>query len=215
MQYLKPGGRNRARESRRALKINCHDEHGYTPLHHSARKNHPDFTRALIDLGADLELSTTSQKWTALHEAAYWGNVDIVDILIGAHANVEAKSHKGKTPLHAGCQGRYGNEGKVVQRLLQGGAVYDAADNQERTPLHDAAENNCISCAKHLLRAGANPESLNTDNKSPIDVADALKFVELATIMRDHSMPASEENEEASDAAETVSDKDDAEVVEL
>merc|ERR1711871_455940 len=200
--YLKPGGRNPGKETRRALKINCHDEHGYTPLHHAARKNHPEFAQTLIEMGADLELSTTSQKWTPLHEAAYWGNVDIVRILLDAEASVSSLSHKGKTPLHAACQGRYGNEGKVVSMLIEGGAAVEHRDYADQTPLHDAAENDCTECVNHLLKAGANPEAEDAQNRTPIGVAESLKFVKMAKILKDHAMPAPGDNERASAAAE-------------
>ena len=213
LAYLKPGGRTPGRETRMALKINCHDEHGYTPLHHAARKNHPEFAQTLVDMGADLEMSTTSQKWTPLHEAAYWGNVDIVRLLLDAGASVAALSHKGKTPLHAACQGRYGNEGNVVSMLIEGGAAVGHEDNQDETPLHDAAENDCTACAKHLLKAGANPEASSTSHKTPIDVADTLKFIKFAKMLRDHALPASGDNEEASAAAEGENEVD--EVVDL
>ena len=212
--YLKPGGRNPGKETRRALKINCHDEHGYAPLHHAARKNHPEFAQTLIEMGADLELSTTSQKWTPLHEAAYWGNFDIVRVLLDAEASVSASSHKGKTPLHAACQGRYGNEGKVVSMLIEGGAAVEHKDNSDQTPLHDAAENDCMACAKHLLKAGANPEAADTKHQTPIDIAESLKFAKLAKMLKDHAAPASGDNEMASAEAEGIEAEVD-EVVDL
>ena len=71
----------------------------------------------------------------------------------------------------------------------------------------------CTACAKHLLKAGANPEASSTSHKTPIDVADTLKFIKFAKMLRDHALPASGDNEEASAAAEGENDVD--EVVDL
>ena len=38
LDYLKPAGRNLPKHERKRMKVSCHDENGYTPLHHAARK---------------------------------------------------------------------------------------------------------------------------------------------------------------------------------
>ena len=186
----------------------CHDEHGYTPLHHAARKTPP------VCPDADRWWQTSNKhdlpEVDASAEAAYW------EALCGlAHAEASvSSSHKGKTPLHAACQGRYGNEGKVVSMLIEGGAAVEHKDNSDQTPLHDAAENDCMACAKHLLKAGANPEAADTKNQTPIDIAESLKFAKLAKMLKDHAAPASGDNEMASAEAEGIEAEVD-EVVDL
>ena len=76
---------------------------------------------------------------TALHIAAEQGDSQIARLLIGARANVEAKTRLGEyTPLHLAAEGAHVS---VVRVLLEAGAdVRAATTNTGVTPLHLAAK---------------------------------------------------------------------------
>ena len=61
---------------------------------------------ALIAAGADVNARYTNSGWSALHYAAWHGNVSIVLALIAAGADVNVKNSSGKTPLHLAADNR-------------------------------------------------------------------------------------------------------------
>ncbi|MDR3285074.1 MAG: ankyrin repeat domain-containing protein, partial [Holosporales bacterium] len=70
-----------------------------------------------------------------LHTAAYKGHAGVVQVLLTAGANKDAKDHIGRTPLHlAAALGHTG----VVQVLLAAGAKKDAKNKSGFTPRYYA-----------------------------------------------------------------------------
>ena len=51
----------------------------------------------LVDRGADLDVQDRVSRWTALMNAAYYGHVNVVKVLIAAGANVALTAHNGCT----------------------------------------------------------------------------------------------------------------------
>ncbi len=90
---------------------------GATALHNAAAQGHARLVTRLIDLGAPLDAKDFSGA-TPLTNAAYFGRVDIVRILLtkGARPNV---LNVAVTPLIAAVLG--GNAG-IVDQLIQAGA---------------------------------------------------------------------------------------------
>lgn len=66
-----------------------------TPLMLAAITNQLDWTKKLIDKGADVN----QPGWTPLHYAATSGNIEIMRLLIENHAYLDAASPNGTTPL--------------------------------------------------------------------------------------------------------------------
>jgi ankyrin repeat protein len=79
--------------------INCKDlEKGLAPLHYTALRNKPLCMKTLISLGADLHITEVNGA-TALHGAAYHGNLDAVKVLMEAGADPNKQDNFGNTPL--------------------------------------------------------------------------------------------------------------------
>ncbi len=87
---------------------------------------------------------------TALHWAAYHDDQEIVDLLVGAGANVKAANRYGVTPLSLACTN--GN-GAMVERLLKAGADPNASLPGGETPLMTAARTGARGAVKALLSA--------------------------------------------------------------
>ena len=76
------------------------------------------------------------------------GDVRIVETLILRGADVNKKDKSGQIPLHKAC---YSNNRATVNILLKHKSQADAKDCNQQTPLHIAAANNSVHCAKHLV----------------------------------------------------------------
>src|SRR5881394_2762183 len=94
--------------------------------------------KAALKGGADAN-AAQGDGLTALHLAAQEGNLEITKLLLGAKANVEAKTKIGDyTPLHLAASGAHLT---VVQALLAAGASPAAVTTTTGvTPLHLAAK---------------------------------------------------------------------------
>lgn len=70
---------------------------GSTPLMNAITFNHEAIAKALIEGGADLE-ATNSDGSTALHTAAWFGRIELVQMLIDAKVDKTVKNNYGATP---------------------------------------------------------------------------------------------------------------------
>merc|ERR1719253_1263959 len=115
--------------------LNAQDKKGKTPLVFAAMFNKPAIACRLIELGADVTIAN-ARGATALHWAAYAGELSTVQALVAAKADVEAlgtsvDSYKG-SPLHAAAMG--GNLA-VLDALIGMGADVKATDSGGQTAL--------------------------------------------------------------------------------
>lgn len=97
-----------------------------------------------------------------LQVAAVRGDADLLQRLLGAGANINNRSERGRTALHNAVH--YG-QAESVDVLCTNGANVDAVDNHGLTPLHIACtggEDAIVSepVVRRLLRAGANEAAM-------------------------------------------------------
>lgn len=102
---------------------------GETPLVTAARYDKPDCVRALIDVGADLELRDYAHN-SALSLACGLGYFDVAVLLVEAGANVNTVDANWKTPLWLAADGPAADP-NIVALLLR----------QRRDIRHDAMTN--------------------------------------------------------------------------
>lgn len=127
----------RARDNAEAISATGAD--GWTPVHLAAFFGHPEATRLLLELGADLRaVSANAIANTPLHAAiAGRRNRQVIDMLLEAGAPVDAVGGGGFTPLHVAASR---GDRELVDRLVALGASPDAATAEGKSPADIAEE---------------------------------------------------------------------------
>jgi len=95
--------------------LSIHNPQMETPLMLAAITNQLDWSKKLIERGADVN----QKGWTPLHYAATKGNIEIMRLLIENHAYLDAESPNGTTPLMMAAH--YGTP-MATKLLLEEGA---------------------------------------------------------------------------------------------
>merc|ERR1712137_1175657 len=94
----------------------------------AAQRDDTPMLRQLIKAGIPVN-SGNSMGQTALHVAALWGNVQSVEVLIAAGANLDIKNRMGSsTPLHATAMGM----GPVAKRLQAAKKLIEAGADRRQ-----------------------------------------------------------------------------------
>jgi ankyrin repeat protein len=114
-----------------------------------------DATKLLKLQKPDLETNIVD-SWTALHISAQNGFHQVVDLLLKAGANKEAKTDSCQTALHIAA--RNGHD-PVIELLLKAGANIEAKTETHETALSIAIDNSRSSVVDLLLRWNPNLES--------------------------------------------------------
>jgi serpin B len=106
----------------------------------------------LIANGADVNAKGGYLDGTALHDAAIEGHKEIVELLIGKGANIEAKNSYGETALYCAAEA---NHKEIVELLIDKGADVNARDTYGKTPLEQAAGWGYDGVVRALITGGA------------------------------------------------------------
>lgn len=81
--------------------VNIQTLWGQTPLFLAINRNRNsvEIVERLLALGANVNMGGDIENGTPLHKACYLDNIDIVNILLGAGADVNIQDNEGRTPL--------------------------------------------------------------------------------------------------------------------
>ena len=114
--------------------------------------------------------SWSSDGFTALHYAAFFGREDCAKLLVdkGAEVGAEAKNPMRVKPINSAAAAR---QVGIVRLLLDRGAAIDAAQNEGYTALHSAAHNGHQEMIELLLERGANRAARTEAGQTPADLA--------------------------------------------
>ncbi|KAM9713365.1 ankyrin repeat domain-containing protein 31 [Dama dama] len=138
---------------------------GESRLHVAARRGHLSLVKALIEVGADVNLKDNA-GWTPLHNAASKGWSDVIVELLKASANVNCENVDGILPLHDAVAN---NHLKAAEILLQHGANPNQKDEKQKTALDEADDENM----KELLKSYG---AIETNNRDESDAVVAVKI---------------------------------------
>jgi ankyrin repeat protein len=124
----------------------------------------------LLTANRSLVSILSSDGWTPLHLAAFFGKDDTARSLLNKGAQVDARSTNAmqNTPLHAAAAGKHA---AVVKLLIERGASVNARQHGGWTALHAAAQNGDVEMARALVDAGADVQSRAENNQTPLDLA--------------------------------------------
>lgn len=137
-----------------------------------------------LDRDADLISRRSSDGWTPLHLAGFFGRDACAAYLIDNGAPLDALSTNAirNTPLHAALAGA--TNATLVRRLIFAGADVDARGESGVRPLHLAASRGDQALCDLLLARDAEPQPVMDDGTTPADLAEKRGFPELAAKLR-------------------------------
>ena len=137
----------------------------------------------LLEADRELARAWSSDGFTALHLAAFFGHDDAVDALLrhGAEVGAVARNEALQVaPLHSAAAGGHP---EIVGLLLEHGADPNARQGGGFTPLHSAAQNGDRESVEALLESGADPALANDDGATPAALARAAGHDELDELL--------------------------------
>ncbi len=168
---------------------------GISPLRAAAYAGHVDLIDPLRALGADPDAfdaatigdvarlrdlldqdpaavsSLAGDGFSALHLAAWFGQVGAAELLLAKGADVESVASNGTAlrPLHSAAAGGHP---VIVHLLLDRGADIEAAQRGGVRPIHSAANRDDVAMVRLLLERGADPSVATDDGLTPAELAD-------------------------------------------
>ena len=140
----------------------------HTPFMFAVRRNHQQMAEWLLDQGADLN-TVSSDGWTALTIAAAKGSVRILQWLISEGASTRIRDLSGFTPLLHAVSKSHPEAAAVLLSLVE--TDINACNEDDNTPLHFAVSKGDVAMVRLLLQHQANPNLLNKQGDSPIQLA--------------------------------------------
>jgi uncharacterized protein len=135
--------------------------------------------RELLDRDASETSAYSSDGFTPLHLASFFGQPGAVELLLERGADVSAVSRNplGVTPLHSAAAAR---QTRIADLLLERGADAGARQQGGFTALHAAAQNGDGELAELLLACGADRGARSEDGRLPAELAAEQGHAELA-----------------------------------
>ncbi len=127
----------------RGADVNKTNNVGEQAILHAAWKGRLEAVKWLLDHGAKLERAP--REWTPLHYAAFSGHTEVVDLLVGRGADINARSTNGSTPLMMAV---YEGREAMVSQLLHLGADRSLRNDYDEGALEWAFKYNHLAIAR-------------------------------------------------------------------
>jgi ankyrin repeat protein len=160
----------------RGLKLNAKNPWGETVLHSVSRGRQGSqcgvrVAKLLLERGVDVNARRKDHQMP-LHVASYYGNLEIVRLLLDHGADIEAAwGDMGEKPLHQVTYGKYRSQDdgvRVAQLLLDRGADVNTRRKDHWTPLHHASHFGNVEIVRLFLDHGADHEAAGYKEQTPL-----------------------------------------------
>jgi ankyrin repeat protein len=140
----------------------------------------PERLAELLAADAGLASAFSSDGFTALHLASFFGWVEAARLLLdrAAPPNAVSRNPMAVMPLHSAAAGGHD---EVARLLVAAGADVNARQRHGYTPLHAAAQNGDAEMTEMLLAAGADPSARTDAGQTPADLATASGHTAVAS----------------------------------
>ena len=147
----------------------------------------PKLVKKLVKKGVSVSAADTEGR-SALHLAAFSGNLETVRCLVKHSANVNAwDTVQSTTPLI--CAAAVSSP-EIVSFLITSGADVNAGfDPSDETALHYAVRANSYACAELLLKANARTSGASARSETPLHVAADYGFDKCLGLLLEHGAP--------------------------
>ena len=116
---------------------------------------------------------------TPLHSAAYYGDFEMIQVLLECGVDVNSKNNVGSTPLDFASLGGRHNEPRVARLLIEYGANPNTRDMVGLTPLHRASKGGRTEVLRLIIEHGASVEVKGGRGRTPLDVASGEEVIKL------------------------------------
>lgn len=156
------------------------NESGYSALDLAVKGNHPEIVGLLLDHHANTA-HLNAGNIGAFHQAAQYGNMEVVKCFVAHSAGFEDKDRMGCVPL---CWAALSQRADIAELLLAHGAKVDGCGDM--TPLHWAVEVKSVSLAELLLKHGAQVNLKDRANRTALSIAVKKGDKEMAAFLREH-----------------------------
>lgn len=112
------------------VSVHEEDENGWSPINYSIQQHKLSIFSILLNKATDLLRNNNSKLYNLLLNAIFFGQKDMVDLLLSKGADLDAKDEKGRSLLQIACEN---NSEQVIGYLIQKGADVTAVDANGRT----------------------------------------------------------------------------------
>lgn len=147
---------------------------GKTALHLAAMsKKSSQITAMLLKANADVNALDDLLNTPLLLAINRHSDIELVNSLLNAKANVNVKNVNGHMPLHAATTNL-----KVAHKLLLLNAQVNSKNNSGDTPLHSAVSGLQTEMIEPLLEAGANFDLKNKGDKTAIEILEGYLTID-------------------------------------
>ena len=145
----------------------------WSPIPTSYLRCNIQLVQAIIDHGVDVN-AMNNRSQTALWFACCSGQMEFVNILLGAGADPNIADKNGESCLHAAV---YGNcSAEAMQNIIDHGALVNAVNKDGATALLLACGSAKSEMVDVLLKAKADPNIADGDGDTSLHVAAAAKL---------------------------------------
>jgi len=159
------------------MSVHWRDREQQTALVLASRHQHVETMRVLLEAGARVDIDANSN---IMIEAARYGDAQVVDSLISAQCDVNARNSFGLSALMLAAGNAHIH---VAQRLMAAGATVNAATSIGITALNSAVLSGSSEMVRILLDANACTETRYNAQQTPLSLAPSLGHADMVAAL--------------------------------